>query len=720
MFADDERQVDLTLTVSPGPHVRVVFTGDSLPADRRTELVPVEREGSVDEDLLEDSSNRIEDYLRGQGYRDAKAPHTRQEMDGDLVVTFAVRKGPQYRVGRVDVTGNRVLSSGDLDMALRTREGNPYSQANLDADQSTIERLYRGRGFAGASVQVDSVPQAAPPGAGQVIVPVHITILEGVRTVVGAVGIEGNASIPDVRLRERIGMRPGDSYFDGQLRSDREAIQLYYADQGYQSATVDADAHFSTDRSQVNPVFVVREGPRLTVGHVLITGNVRTHAETIEREVLLKPGDPLSLSAEHESQRRLAALQLFRRAPQITELRHGDETTRDLLITVEEAAPTTIGYGAGVEGGLRVVGDATSTGVAEQKFELAPRAFVDLGRRNLFGKNRSVNLFASVSLYPSNSSTSSTVGYGFTQYQVRATFNEPRLLGTAADGLVSGTIEQQIRSSYNLARRSATAQVSRRLTRHIGASAAYQLQHTKLLDVSVDVSDQALIDRVFTQVRLSSFLVQGFYDTRDDPVDASSGEYFSANGQLAARGIGSEVGFAKSFFTAQAFRRLPHARGVVFAAQARLGVAVGFPRDVVSTDPLTGLPLAQTVSELPEAERFFAGGDTTVRGFSLDTIGRPDTIAANGFPIGGNAETIFNVELRVPVRGGVGVVGFVDAGNVFARTVDLNLGELRAAAGFGLRYKSPVGPLRVDLGFKINPEPGEGLTAWFISFGQAF
>ena len=476
-----------------------------------------------------------------------------------------------------------------------------------------------------------------------------------------------------------------------------------------------AQPGFTADRAQANLVFTVREGPQIFVDHVLIAGNVRTSAETIERELQLKPGDPLSLEAEYESQRRLAALQLFRRAPQLTELRHGDETRRDLLVTVEEAAPTTLGDGGGVEGRLRVVDN--EFGFATQKFELAPRAFVNVGRRNLFGKNRSINFFASLSLHPE--SADSTVGYGFTEYRVLGTFHEPRVLGSAVDGLVFGEIEQQIRSSFNLARQSATVQVSRRLTRRVTVGGAYQLQHTNLLDVKVDPQDQALIDRVFTELRLSSFTVQGFYDTRDDPVDSTSGEYLSASGQIAARAIGSEVGFVKSFFTAQAFRPLPHGRGTVFAAQARFGIAAGFPRDVVVETAEGETKVEVGFKELPEPERFFAGGDTTVRGFALDTLGRPETIK-DGFPIGGNAETIFNVELRSPVRKGVQAVGFVDTGNVFAHAADLDLLALRTAVGFGLRYKSPVGPIRFDMGFKVKPYPGERPSAWFITFGQAF
>ena len=129
--------------------------------------------------------------------------------------------------------------------------------------------------------------------------------------------------------------------------------------------------------------------------------------------------------------------------------------------------------------------------------------------------------------------------------------------------------------------------------------------------------------------------------------------------------------------------------------------------------------------QLPASERFFAGGDTTVRGFALDQLGTPEIIDADGFPIGGNGVIILNAELRVPVMRFLGVVGFVDSGNVFKQTTDIDLGRLRATIGFGVRVQSPVGPIRVDVGFKLDRQeitPGrlEPLNAWHISLGQAF
>ncbi|PYR29134.1 MAG: hypothetical protein DMF92_12565 [Acidobacteria bacterium] len=728
-LADDDRVANITLTVDSGPRVHVAFAGDPLPSDRRSELVPVEREASADEDVLEDSSSRIEEFLRAQGYRDAAAPHTREEAGGDLRITFTVSKGPLYRISRVEISGNPSLPLSEFEPSLRLRDAQPFSAAKLDADVSTIQDLYHRLGFAAARVQAGLEVELAGTGATQVQVLVRIVISEGVRTTIGSVTFAGSQSTSETTLTELLSLQPGRPFVPALLAADRDQIQRHLANRGYQNATVDARPQFSQDGTRADILFTLHEGPQIFVDHVLIVGNVRTSSGTIERELQLKPGDPVGLDAVNESQRRLSALGLFRRA-RITELAHGDETRRDLLVTIEEAPATTVGYGGGVEGRLRVVRSAEDGGVAAQRLEFAPRAFFEIGRRNLFGKNRSINLFSSISLHPNDSfaeqgSPSSDTGYGLTEYRVQGTFREPRVFDTAFDALVTATVEQQIRSSFNFARRSASAEIARRLTRALSVSGSYQIQRTNVFDENVSPSDQLLIDRTFTQVLLSSFSTSLIRDTRDDAIEPGAGKYFSLNGQLAARSIGSEVGFAKSFFTAQAFRTLPRTNRIVLAGNARLGLATGFPQETRDGTPL--IEEGQAVRDLPQSERFYAGGDTTVRGFALDTLGirhvpglKSDTIDKDGFPLGGNGLVIFNGELRVPIRRILTVVGFVDTGNVFKRATDLDLFELRTAVGGGLRYKSPVGPIRVDLGFKVHRQANEGLTAWFITFGQAF
>jgi len=726
-LADGDRVANVTVTVDPGPLVRVVFAGDSLPADRRDELVPVAREGSVDEDLLEDSSNRIEEYLRGLGYRDAKAPHTRGTSNGELAITFTVARGPQYRVSRLELSGHAAVSTSELAPALRTRVGEPFSDSRLDADVATIEDAYRRRGFAAVRAPSAAEPQRTANASAQVPVIVRIVVNEGARSIVDGVALEGNRALDDAALRTRIGLAAGAPFVPGQLTIDRDAIQAAYNDRGFENASVTARTSFSQSNTRVAVTYAIQEGPQIFVDHVLIVGNVRTSTETIERELQVAPGDPFGLHALNESQRRLSALGLFRRV-RLAELRHGEDTKRDLLVTVEEAPATTVGGGLGAEGRVRVVSEGANGGVAAQRFDVAPRMFFEYGRRNLFGKNRSINVFGSVSLHPQNRDAFAT-GPRLTEYRVLGTYREPRLLNTAADGLLTATLEQQFRSSFSFRRRGASAQAARRLTRELSITGAYQIQRAELIDVNVSTNQPeigSLVERLFSRepLRLSSFSTSLIRDTRDDTVSPTSGDYVSASGQLAALAIGSQVGYMKSFFTAQKFHVLGGGNGIVLAGSARLGMAAEF----------------DTANPIPEPERFFAGGDTTVRGFALDTLGvrhnptdaQSDTIDKNGFPIGGNATVILNGELRVPLSGGLSVVSFFDTGNVFQRVSQLNVTDLRNAVGFGVRYKSPFGPLRVDLGFKTHVEAipckadnptvacFETRPALHISFGQAF
>jgi outer membrane protein assembly complex protein YaeT len=712
-LSEDERVADLTLTVTPGPHVRVEFKGDPLDASRRADLVPVMREGSVDEDLLEDSSNRIEEFLKAQGYRDAAAPHTRNETGDELVVIFSVTHGQQYRIATLEIAGNASMPSAELQAIMKIREGQPFSDALLESERQAIIDVYRRYGYARVEVRSVVEPVADTPPPAQVPVRVRLNITEGPRTTVEAVTFSGNRAFADEALRAKLELRPGVAYQPAKVGVDRDRVQLEYQNAGYEATTVDARPEFSDNDTRVAITYVINEGPQVFVDHVLIVGNVRTSTAIVERELQLRPNDPFSLAAVNESQRRLAALGLFRRV-RITELPHGGENKRDLLVTVEESPPTTVGYGGGGEFLKRLVPSGDPLAPAESQTVFAPRAFVQLGRRNLFGKNRSLNIFASISQPTIGADTTTDA----TEYRLIGTVREPRIFDTAADLVLNATLERQIRSSFTYRLASTSAELARRLTKSVAISGVYQLQRTVLEDVS---GVQPLIDRLFTTVRLSSFTVSIARDTRDDQVNPQEGQYLSASGQLAARSIGSEVGFAKSVLTAQTFHVIPQTHGVIFAGNARLGLAVGFPRDVTQTfsNGETVTTVTVTTKDLPEPERFFAGGDSTARGFALDTLGRPETIV-NGFPTGGNGLVLFNAELRVPI-GNSQVVTFLDTGNVFLNAEDIDFAQLRSSAGMGFRARFKGFPLlRFDWGFKIHPEFGEDKSAWFISVGHAF
>ena len=185
------------------------------------------------------------------------------------------------------------------------------------------------------------------------------------------------------------------------------------------------------DGSKVELGFAIHEGPKILIDHVLIVGNQRTSRETILREVQLKSGQPLSQQQEDETRTRITSLGLFRRVDISYLQLPGEQNRRDVVITVEEAPVTTISYGGGLEGGKRLVRSSETADAVEQ-FEFAPRGFFQVGRRNLFGKDRSLDLFTRVSFRPKGVSATPTTpitgatveegGYGFNEYVARLTF----------------------------------------------------------------------------------------------------------------------------------------------------------------------------------------------------------------------------------------------------------------------------------------------------------
>jgi len=725
----------LSVSVTRGPRITVAFSGDDLSENDRERLVPIRAEASADEDLLEDSARAIEVFLRGRGYRQARVMFTRTPGPRDVVITFDVRRGPHFVLGSVDITGAPAMTAPELREFLLLKEDAPFTEAAVGAGVAALRNAYLARGY--ALVKVETFESVAPPGAsgsddGRINLTVRVT--EGPQTSVRTVLFEGAKAVPEDAVRAVVQLAPGRPFSENEVAADRDRIDLEYRNRGYDQVAVRSEITRAENDTRADVRYLIEEGPQAIVDRVIIVGNTRTKSETIERELLVKPGQPLGYSDLIESRVRLGALGLFRRVS-IEQLPHPSEPRRDIFVRVEEADATVIGVGGGIEGTFFVRSDVT--GDAVERFEFAPRGFFQVGRRNLFGKNRSVNLFTRVSLRSrdvvlSSSGVALAKGrFGFNEYRVVGSFNEPRAFGSNADLLVTTILEQASRSSFNFLRREARAETGVRLTRLYSVTGRYSLQRTKIFDVT-DPEQLPLIDRLFPQVRLSTFAGSIIRDSRDDVLDTTKGTLVVMESDIAARAIGSEVGYIKSFFQGRTFHQLPSARRTVVAMAARLGVAHGFPRAVARVDaegePVlddAGVPVVAKVQDLPASERFFAGGDTTVRGFALDRLGDESTISTNGFPTGGNGLIVLNGELRVAVSSRIQGVGFLDAGNVVARASDLSLFDLRPAAGFGIRIRSPVGPIRLDLGFKLDRRelsPGrlERLSVWHISIGQAF
>lgn len=744
VIAEDGRTMSITVNVEPGPHVRLVFAGDAA-GDDLEELVPIRSEHSVDQDLLEDASRAIENALREQGYRAAQAPYSRQQDGGELVLTFTIARGPLHRVESIDTAGSNALDRSVIAPLLQITPGEPFVEARVGAIAAAMTELYRVRGFSQAAVKpnIQVLPEASGLNVTYRPVAIRFEIEEGPQTLVTAVDVQGSQALEADAVRSLLALAAGRPFYRPQLAADRSTIERIYRNRGYQNVSVISQLAFANQQQQVAITWTIREGEQLTIDRVLITGNSRISTELIERELTIQRGGPLSEDAMLESQRRLAELGLFRRV-RITELPRTGSLTRDVLVDIEEADTTTIDYGGGFE--LSGIGETGEDGEAVDAIDFGPRGFLGISRRNLWGKNRSVTLFGRVTLRrdPQDlSDVNASRGYGFHDYRGLFTFREPRAFGTTGDAQFTAFVEQARRTSFDFNRKGVTSDYARRVG-PFTVTGRYTFDYTKVFPRRISAQDQLLIDRLFPQVRLSKLLGGVLRDSRDDVLDPQRGVVIGVDTSVAAKAYGSEVGFVKSFFQGFVYRRLP-GRGFVIAAGARLGLAAGFSQEV---DPV--LEIARTprpaaapssatlvravdraelfpsvIREVPASERFFAGGDTTVRGFALDRLGSAETLDENGFPTGGNGMLIFNFETRAPYWKDLQFVWFVDAGNVYPLATDIRLDQLRVSSGIGFRYRSPIGPLRVDWGWKVNTQllstgGRERSNVLHISLGQAF
>jgi outer membrane protein assembly factor BamA len=542
----------------------------------------------------------------------------------------------------------------------------------------------------------------------------RFVIDEGVQTRISDVTVTGATRLTSAEILGAMRLKRDGPYVAALVPADREAIRQKYDERGYGAAVIELRTKLSDDRTRVSvQVDVVNEGPQTLLDHVIIVGNRRVSEETIRAVVGLNPGQPLGMSARQALQQRLSAMGFFRRVS-ITEAPHRGEAGTDIVITVEESPTTTIVYGGGLEAGLRArTGDDGESTV--NKFEMAGRASFEIGRTNLWGKNRSVNLNSGVSLRPKDAPgdpTEDGTCCGFSEYRVDGSFSEPSLFGWNAKGLISVAAEQAIRNSFNFTRQNGSIQMLRRLPGRSSFISGYSLERVRLSNVRIDAKDQLLVDRLFPQVRLSVLSSSVLRDTRNDPLSPGDGVLLSADANLAMRAIGSQVGFAKVFMQGFVYRRLENAPRIVLAGGARVGLVRGFAQTIDGVD----------VELVPASQRFFSGGSTTVRGFQQDRLGAPDILDGNGLSNGGNGLMVFNAEIRTALTKDLGIATFLDTGNVFARVGEMKIGDLRTSMGAGLRYRSPLGPLRFDIGWKMGSLRITDSRRWefHFSIGEAF
>lgn len=650
--------VALTYEVRPGPVVRVDVRGARAPGSLRGAVQTIVRDGRLRGDALEEAADRIEEYFHRRGHRVVTVSHREETTSSSAkTIVYDVVPGPLGTVASVAVTGENAPA---LARPLETRAGAPLQDLLVEADVRSLTRALEDAGHPEALVEVD-----VAEGGG--LLPVVFRVRAGLRVEVTALDVALPTDAPTDKAPQELRLRVGEPYRVRNLVHDRDGLLTAYRNLGYLQAVVTPEVSLDSEGTGASVTLRVVPGPRTLVDRVVTAGLHETSETVVRRELLLAEGEPLGLQKLLESQRRLGALGLFQ-SVRLVEMDPESVDRRSVVIAAEEAPRTTIAYGVGY---------------AERDLL---RGSIEVTRRNLFGMDRSLSTFARASFRGSRFLT---------------TFREPYLFGRRQELLTTGYREEEEREGFSFVRYGGLLQSVRRLSTPWSLIVRYTYQQTSTFGVKIPIDT---VDRQYQSSTVSGPSASVINDTRDDPLDPRSGHFLGADVQFTTRLLGGDT-FVKGFLQASRYARIN--TRVLVAAGARLGLARTFG---------LGEPL-----RLPIPDRFFAGGPYSLRGFETDSAGPLEPTTSGPLaPAGGNALLLGGAELRIDAGRSFSLATFMDVGNVYRLVSNIDLGDIRYAAGFGLRYRTALGPLRIDWGYKLNRRADESRSRFHFTVGHAF
>ncbi|MFZ0814616.1 MAG: POTRA domain-containing protein [Candidatus Sulfotelmatobacter sp.] len=735
-YHPESNAVDYTFLLDPGPVVVIYAQGYHVSRGVMKRQVPVYEENAVDDDLLNEGKRNLLDYLQSRGLFDATVDFQKETGADVLRVIYRINPGPVHNLVLIEITGNKYFSQKMLHERLQIQSASKfishgrYSGNLLKSDVATLQTMYVANGFRQAKIQTkvdDNYHHSDNRLA------VHIQIEEGPQTVVGTLQIVGNQKVSANAFPE-LNTSANQPYSEQNLANDRESILNYYFNHGFSNATLEiTTTPTSGQPNREDVTYTIQEGEQFFVNQVMVGGLDHTRDYVVQREIQVAAKQPLSQGDLLDTQSKLYDLGIFSQVDTAVQNPEGTDPQKNVLVQVQEAKRYTFTYGLGLEfeTGLPAGSNSPSgdTGVS-------PRVEFDITRLNVGGRDQTLTFQSHVGRLQQR---------GLVSYEIPKLFNNNRFklfytiyYDNSLD--VSTFTSQRLEGKIDLRQ-----QIGKQLLNH-STSITYRFEYRRV-KASHFASD-------FSPAEFSLFSLPahvggpGFTfirDKRDNPLESTKGQYFTLDAFAASSYVGSQADYGRALgqdSTYYAFGRPNHK--FVFARSTTLGLEQVYhgtrvlPPGACAVTNLTTSCADETVIPLPEV--FFAGGGNSHRGFGLNQAGPRDP--DSGFPIGGTALFVNSEELRFPqislpyLGEGFGFAIFHDMGNVFTAGHDMITGLLRwhqpdpaqcllsggipntpcmtqfnnsgydytsHAVGLGLRYKTPIGPLRFDFGYNLNP-----------------
>ena len=662
---DFEGGVKVTFVVVERPFVRdVEFVGnDKIGTSELQDKIEIKLGSVYNPVEVQRAREKLTEAYEDEGYFEVQiTPEVEKFGDGDVKVVFAINEGRRITIDSIVIRGNEGLKDKQIKEVMATKQRQYFilrgtvQRQRLEEDMERIMGLYQDHGYVQARVERHDVVVDRDKAR----VTITVDVVEGAQHRVGIVRLTGVSMLPEEELRRQLGFKAGDVFSRTALRDGVRNITDVYSTIGRASADVVPRTEQQAATTTVDVTIEITEGPEVYVERINITGNTRSEDRILRREIPFVEGDLFTLQKLQRARQRLVNLGYFDMVNVTTQ--PGTDKTR-IIVNVEVTERPTGIFSIG--GGFSSVDSFVGT--------------LDISQNNFLGRGWQLSL---------------RIRAGANSQQGIISFTEPWLFDRPLSaGFDLFSVQRQF-TEYDYDSLGGTVRVSHPFAEYWRWQTSYRLTQDEISDVR-DTTDSLLRDEIGE--RVTSAVTLGLTrDSRDTVAAPTRGGLTVFTVDLA--GFGGDSRFVKTIGSTTYFK--PIWLGHILSGRAEAGYGFGW-----SDDPL------------PVFERFYLGGPNSIRSFKARRISPVDDA---GTRIGGTSQVLGNLEYIIPLPFNFRAAGFFDVGNVYGFNTKFDLTDTREAAGAGMRWQSPFGPIRVDYGVNLDRRKGEDFGAIQFSVGSPF
>ncbi len=647
--------------------VKVDFQGNKEFDDAKLkEKISVTPGSIADTVLIQDNAAKLKKFYEDEGYWLANiVPVTKKISENEVTLTYQIYEDGKIKIRKIIIEGNKHISSAKIKKAMDTKtwwlfsfvtSSGYYKKEQMEKDVESIKNLYFDNGYIKVVVAEPEIQTEAAKKG----MTITIKISEGEQYRISAIDVSGNKIYDNATLRKKISIKPGSVFDKSQLEKDIQAISSQYTDNGYALASVVPDLVPDEKNRTVRVTLSISEGDKYKIGRIEISGNTKTRDKVIRREMRLDEGDTFDGSKLKRSYERINNLNFFENVDIIPKPRYAEKVV-DLEVKVKERATGFLSVGGGYSSVDKFIGT------------------VDLTQGNLFGRGQYLNIKAELG------------GKG-SLYEI--SFKDPYFLDTPiyfSTGVYKSSHDyiEYTKNAFGL-----FLDFGKNLSEYWKADLSYNFEQADVTDIVAGASP-VITDQAGKRITsaITPTIVRDSRDNFLDPSKGSRNELF-----VTFAGLGGDNDFIKTGVDSAWYFPI---KNTAIMVRGRFGYAQG----------IFG-------KQVPLYERFYVGGIYTVRGLDFGEAGPKDPSTHD--PIGGTTQLIFNTEYIFPILAEMKLKGvvFADAGNSYENFQ--NFGSLRYTSGTGIRWISPVGPIRIEWGYNLQKKPGESSSKFEFAFGSFF